>query len=322
MIRIGILGCANIAIRSILPSLKMHSSFDIVGVASRSAERANKIAAEYDCAAYTYEGLINDQNIDAIYVPLPNALHYQWIKFALQKNKHVLCEKSLGISLAEVAELSKIAISNKKVLMENFQFRFHHQFEEIKRLIDANKIGAIRLLRTTFSFPPFLDQAQNIRYSAELGGGALLDAGAYTTKISSLLIDDSLEVVGASLRYDGICNVDIGGSALLVSQSGCQAQIAFGFDSFYQCSVEILGELGKISTSRIFTAPKDLNPGLKIEDQHGTENIVLKADNHFINMLTYFSKLVLTNDYGREAKDNMLQAKLLEDIRHKALQSM
>jgi hypothetical protein len=95
-------------------------------------------------------------------------------------------------------------------------------------------------LRATFSFPPFSDLTQNIRYSAKLGGGALLDAGAYTTKISSMLIDDELQVVGASLRYDKACDVDIGGSALLVSPAGYQAQIAFGFDSFYQCSVEIL----------------------------------------------------------------------------------
>ena len=321
MIRIGILGCANIAIRSIMPSLRLHPDFQIAGVASRSSEKASRVAVQYQCKSYSYEELINDPNIQAIYIPLPNAMHYQWIKLALQKQKHVLCEKSLGVSVAEVIELSEIANQNEKILMENFQFRFHSQFIELKRLIEANTIGGIRLLRATFSFPPFSDRAQNIRYSARLGGGALLDAGAYTTKISSLLIGDELQVVGASLRCDKACDVDIGGSALLVSPAGYQAQIAFGFDSFYQCTVEILGEFGKISTSRIFTAPKDLNPLLKMENQQGSQNIVLGADDHFYNMLTYFSRLILTNDYRKETNGNIIQARLLEDIRHKALQS-
>ena len=321
MIRIGILGCANIAIRSIMPALGLHPDFQIAGVASRSSQKASSVAVQYQCKSYSYEELINDPNIQAIYIPLPNALHYQWIKLALQRQKHVLCEKSLGVSVAEVNELSEIAIENEKILMENFQFRFHSQLAEIRRLIASNTIGAVRLLRTTFSFPPFSDLTQNIRYSAKLGGGALLDAGAYTTKISSILMGDELQVVGANLRYDNAFNVDIGGSALLVSPAGYQAQIAFGFDSFYQCAVEILGEFGKISTPRIFTAPKDLNPLLRIENQQGSQDIVLEADDHFYNMLTYFSRLISTNDYCKEANGNIIQARLLEDIRHKALQS-
>ena len=138
IIKIGVLGAANIAKRSVIPEIKkLNSNYELVGIASRNKQTAKEIATEFNTKPYfSYEELLNNGNLEAIYIPLPNSLHYEYAKKSLLKGIHVLVEKSLGCNLEQVKELVQLARQNNLLLMENFQFRFHPQLEVIKKLLD------------------------------------------------------------------------------------------------------------------------------------------------------------------------------------------
>jgi len=157
---IGILGTAHIAQRSVLPALaSLPEHFRIAGVGSRSMKAAQMVASQYGCPAYdSYDTLLQDASIDTVYIPLPNGLHYEWVMKALSVGKHVLCEKSLGCTVKEVAEMVHLAEKRNLALMENFQFRFHSQFQELRRLLgldegSESRIGAIRAIHVFLVFP-------------------------------------------------------------------------------------------------------------------------------------------------------------------------
>jgi len=318
-ISIGVLGCANIAQRYIIPSICESNSFQLVGVASRSEEKADFFASTFNTKAfYNYESLL-ELDLDAVYIPLPNGLHYEWIKKALKKNIHVLVEKSLACNFSEVQELNLLAKQNGLVLMENFQFRFHKQLKFIKDEIEQGKIGEVKLLRSSFGFPPFQDK-ENIRYQKSIGGGALLDAGAYTIKISQIFLGSEIYIEGASLDKPFNKEVDISGSAYIKHKnSHVTAQIAFGFDHFYQNLLEIWGSKGKLTASRIFTAGPGIKAMVRLESSDGYDNLYELEDDHFNNMLNHFSELIHTgNGLDSEYSQNVNQARLIGEIFEKS----
>lgn len=169
MIRVLILGAANIAERSVIPALLGHTGFKIVGLATRS--KHIEIRNRYDFLIYSdYEVALNLADYDLVYIPLPTGLHYKYIKRALELEKHVWCEKSLAQNYDEIVELVNMAKQNSKVLFESFQFRFHSQLTDLKKIVEGGTLGEIRLFRSFFGFPPFKDR-DNIRYSNNLGEG-------------------------------------------------------------------------------------------------------------------------------------------------------
>jgi predicted dehydrogenase len=319
-INIGILGCANIAVRSVIPAIQeLGDNYVISGIASRSIKKANDCAKRFETKAYySYDLLLEDSNIDAVYIPLPNSLHYDYVKKAILQNKHVLVEKSLACDFDQVKHLNELAKKSGVALVENFQFRFHPQLEIIKNLISQSIIGEIRSIRSSFGFPPFPD-TDNIRYKRELCGGALLDAGAYPIKISQILLGDTISVKAANLHYDEDLNVDIWGGAYLQQNEGSLfSEIAFGFDNFYQCNVEIWGSKGKISAERIFTAPPGYVAEVNVQTNNGMDVIKVEYANHFKNMLLYFIGCVKGNN-NEEYFKNINQARLIDELRNKAI---
>jgi len=319
-INIGILGCANIAKRFVLPTLIELEEFNVVGVASRTKEKADQFSLEFNINSfYSYESLLQLEKIEAVYIPLPNSMHYEWIKKSLNKNIHVLVEKSMTCSYDEIKKLNQLAKEKNLVLIENFQFRFHSQLQYIKDLVESGRIGELRNIRVSFGFPPFFD-TDNIRYQKELGGGALLDAGAYPLKISQIFLGNDILVDGASLEIPKEKQVEIWGSAYLKQKSGkLTSQIAFGFDHFYQNSIELWGSKGKISTNRIFTAAPEFEPTILIETNDGKENIKLPSDHHFRNMLRYFYTQIITQKHMEdEYNQNINQARLINELKEKA----
>ena len=319
-INIGVLGCANIAQRFIIPTLKEMEEFNLFGIASRAKEKVDEFSKEFDTKAfYSYESLLDEKDLGAIYIPLPNSMHYEWINKALNKNLHVLVEKSMTCEFEEVKELNNLAKQKGLVLIENFQFRFHSQLQYIKELVDSGKIGELRNIRASFGFPPFAD-SDNIRYKKELGGGALLDAGAYPLKISQIFLGDDISVKSASLDTPKNKEVDIWGSAYMKQKNGnLTSQIAFGFDHFYQNNIELWGSKGKIYTNRIFTAAPGFEPTIEIETNDGKESVHLPSDHHFKNMLKYFYTQIITKEnIEDEYAQNINQARLIKELKKNA----
>jgi len=320
-INIGVLGCANIAKRSLIPAiLDLKEEYCLKGVASRSGESATACAEQFATESYTgYEELLNSGNLDAVYIPLPNALHTEWIEKALNRNIHVLVEKSLSCFFEDAQRLNQLAKEKHLGVVENFQFRFHRQLSIIKELVAEGRIGELRCVRSSFGFPPFPDN-DNIRYQKHLGGGALLDAGAYPVKIAQLFLGDEIEVKASSLYLDPEYNVDIWGGAYLQQSNGhLFAELAFGFDHYYQCTLELWGSKGKLTAPRIFTASPGFSPEILLETADGREVIAVEPDNHFRNMLMHLHRLITTGkDFDAEYEQNVVQARLLEEVKLKA----
>ncbi len=317
-ITIGVLGCADIAIRSMIPAiLESDHLYRLTGVASRSRDKAEACASRFGVRAYaSYDELLNSKNLDALYIPLPNALHAPWIEKALNRNLHILAEKPLTTSLDETARLTHQAANQGLTLLENFQFRFHQQIAEIQNRLQDGVIGDIRCMRSSFGFPMRPD-AQDIRYNKALGGGALLDAGVYPIKATQMFLGHDVDIQAASLFRDPANGIDLWGGGFLRQKRGpLFSEIAFGFGQFYQCNVEFWGTYGKLSASRIFTAPPGLDPEIIIETTGRTDIIRLPADNHFKKMLSYFYHTVYDRPTSAaEHAENIHQARLVNEFR-------
>ena len=320
-INIGVIGYAAIAERYVIPTIiELNGLFNLTGVASRSPTTANEFSLRFNKKGVVgYETLLEDESLDAVYIPLPNSLHAEWIEKALARNLHVLVEKSMACNSETVEKLNLYAKSKQLILIENFQFRFHRQLSFIKQVVLEGKIGDLRCLRSSFGFPPFSDK-NNIRYQKELGGGALLDAGAYTIKIAQEFLGTKLSVEAADMLIDESLGVDIAGGAFLKQRDGnLFSEIAYGFDHFYQCNLELWGSKGKIYTNRIFTAPPGFATEVVLETNTGKEMINLPPDHHFKNMLIHFYNMILSKiGMEEEYNQNINQSRLLAELKTKA----
>lgn len=321
-VKIGVLGCASIAKRYMLPALSdLKNHFNVIGIASRNFNKANELAGQFDTVPFDgYDAILENTDLDAVYIPLPNALHATWIEKALVKGINVLVEKPSVINYDDALNLNRLAEHTGLVLMENFQFRFHKQLECIKTMIADNYIGELRGLRSSFGFPPLPNT--DIRYKNALGGGALFDAGVYPIKVSQIFLGLDVEVMAASLSFSSRLNVDEWGGVFLRQRNGnLFAELAFGMDNFYQCNLELWGSKGKITAERIFTSPPNHEPLIHIETAKHSKSLKLPGDNHFRNMLLYFYDLVIKKERDKiknELIQNLNQARLTHEVFKKA----
>jgi hypothetical protein len=230
--------------------------------------------------------------------------------------RHVLVEKSLATNLEHVKELVEIANSKGLALMETFQFRFHPQFTAMMDMVATGAIGDLRSITAVFSFPPFKDPG-NIRYQKNLGGGALLDAGAYTLKISHILAMTKLNVLSAALHIDKARGIDLWGSAHLSdADNRVSAHLSFGFDNSYRCFAEVAGTKGRVNSERIFTAPPNFETTICQHMESGrTIQHKFAPANHFELMLAYFEKICGNREMReKEYAANLDQARLVQKV--------
>jgi predicted dehydrogenase len=313
-IKIGVIGCANVAERCMLPAIQAADDFTLVAVASRTKEKAETFADRFSCeAAVDYSHLIDRDDIDAVYIPLPTGLHEEWIMKALKKGKHVLAEKSLTTNYVSARKIIEEAEARQLLVMEDFMFEYHHQHALVKKLIKDDEIGEIRFFKSSFGFPP--RNKDDIRYNKQLGGGALLDAGGYVVKAAQMFLGSKLKLGGAFLNYDKHLGVDICGGAIFKNNKNQIAHVSFSFDNFYQCNYEIWGSKGKIIADRAFTPPPGYSPTVILEKQDHRQEFVIKPDNHFINILNEFRRALHEQDFRRHWDASLKQASLLDQIR-------
>ena len=330
MKRIGIICPSEIAFRRFLPALKEAECFEYAGVAIANKEefvgatdeiltkeraKAQTFVDNYGGKIYEgYRNLIESEVIDAVYLPLPPGLHYQWAKVALNAGKHILVEKPCTTALASTKDLLQEAQNKNLAVHENYMFAFHDQLKAVNDIVDSGEIGDVRLYRISFGFPM---RAQNdFRYNKALGGGALLDCGGYTFKYASLLLGPTAKMKYAqSNNIDGF-NVDMYGSAALVNDKGVTAQVAFGMDHNYKCELEVWGSKGTIYTNRILTAPAGFTPEVIIRKGNDEERRNLPADDAFKKSILHFSHCIENSETRKENYQTLLrQATLVEEFK-------
>lgn len=333
IIRLGILSPSDIAFRRFLPALKLCNNFAFEGVAiANSDEWYSNVNSNYDLIEKRekekaenilkifggnlfigYESLLESPGIDAIYIPLPPALHYQWAKKALEYGKHVLVEKPCTTNVTDTKYLIELARKKNLALHENYAFCYHNQIDIIKNIIYNCIIGELRQIRAMFSFP--YRGASDFRYQKSLGGGALFDCAGYPIKLSAMLLGETARVVSASLNAVKEHDVDVFGSAMLINDKGISSLISFGMDNVYKCELEICGSEGYIFAPRIFTPPPDLEPPIFLNGYKEENLVKTKADDQFYNSLEHFQKII-ENDELRETlfKEIEFQAKLIQQV--------
>jgi predicted dehydrogenase len=211
----GVLGTASIAITRTIPALLRAPSATLMALASRDTERSCKAAQALGIPrAYgSYEELLADPDIDAVYIPLPNVLHFSWCERALEADKHVLCEKPLCLSASDVARLCALRDRSGNHIEEAFGFRNHPQWSKLGQLIRSDAIGKVRAAHATLA-KQFLDPA-DIRNQPSAGGGAIYDLGSYAISAFNLVFQRAPVRVVAALEYDPVFGVDRLSSALL-----------------------------------------------------------------------------------------------------------
>lgn len=327
--RIGVICPSDIAQRRFLPALSGIDDFTFAGVAvadkcewegatdeiiEKEYEKATAIVNTFSGKIFNgYNAIIQSDIIDALYLPLPPALHYKWALSALENGKHVLVEKPFTTSLIETKILISLAQQNKLAVHENYMFGFHSQIDAIKKIIEGGDIGEVRLYRICFGFP--LRALNDFRYNKELGGGALLDAGGYTVKLATLLLGNKVRVTASNLNYLPGFNVDMYGSATLVNEEGTTVQVAFGMDNSYKCDLEVWGSKASLFTGRILTAPPGYEPELVVKHNNESKTIKLPSDDAFRKSIIHFNECVEKPELReKNYADILLQAKLIDEF--------
>ncbi|GAC1627388.1 MAG: Gfo/Idh/MocA family oxidoreductase [Ktedonobacteraceae bacterium] len=263
----GILGPGFIATRAIIPALLQVPHATVRAVASRDAQRAATTASQFGIErAYAgYQALLDDPDIDIVYIALPNSLHAEWTIRAAQAGKHVLCEKPLAISVAECDQMIAACHRASVLLMEAVMYRFHPRMLALQQLLTAGELGTLHFLHTAFSFP--FQTPDNYRAHKEYGGGALLDVGSYCINAIRWLTNLEPRSVHAQSSYSQ--EIDISTSAILGFEQNILAHMQCSFAAAEHQVVEVVGSTAAVSVPLAFTAWKDDGTSLLL--QRGAE---------------------------------------------------
>ncbi|MCK2244439.1 MULTISPECIES: Gfo/Idh/MocA family protein [unclassified Crossiella] len=314
-LRLGVLGYAGIARRRVLPAVGRTPGIKIAAIASRDKDRAAAATAVFGgCPVHGYEELLARADVDAVYVPLPAALHAEWVAAALRAGKHVLAEKPLTTDAAGTAELLALAARSGLVLMENIMFVHHAQHAEALALLADGAIGQVQVFQSCFAIPPL--PPGDIRYQSDLDGGALWDVGVYPLRAASLFLGGSLEVIGAFLT-PGARGVDVAGAALLRAAGGVAAHLTFGFEHAYRSMYEVWGDEGRLSVEHAFTPPADHRPTLHLRRGPDVKEIVLEPDDQVANTIAAFVAAVRAG-VSPAMESSLELARLLAEVRSRA----
>jgi len=338
MIRIGIICPSEIAFRRFLPALKQCENIQYVGVAYSSKEewfgiesdqidfqtaekiikaekeKADRFVENYGGKIFSgYEKMLCSGEIDAVYIPLPPALHYQWAINALEQGLHVFVEKPSTTSLEDTEKLVNVAKEKSLALHENYMFVFHSQLDAVSKVVASGEIGKVRLYRVDFGFPK--RAIEDFRYNKKLGGGALLDCGGYTLKYANMLLGTDAKINCANVTYQEGFEVEISGAAQMSNFKREVLQLAFGMDNDYRCNIDIWGSTGTLTSKRILTAPEGFKPSYTISRNGVCETYEMEADDAFRKSIERFMECI-QNEHVREKNYNELlhQEKMVDEF--------
>src|ERR1700761_5298167 len=246
-LRIGILGAARIAPAALISPAQENAAVTVAAVAARDSSRARAYADKHGIASVrdSYESLIDDPDIDAIYNPLPNGLHGRWTRAALPAGKHVLCEKPFTANAAEAREIAELAADSDRVVMEAFHYGYHPLTLRAEEIIASGELGKLRRVEAALCFP--LPRFSDIRYNYSLAGGATMDAGCYAVDMVRTFGDSTPEVVSAQAKLHG-SDVDRAMTAELRFAGGHTGRVRCSMWSLnlLQLSAKVVGDRGEL----------------------------------------------------------------------------
>jgi predicted dehydrogenase len=257
IVRWGVLSTAAIGMQKVTPAMQRASNGEVVALASRDGERARRAADELGIATAhsSYDALLEDPEVDAVYVPLPNDQHAEWTIRAAKAGKHVLCEKPLAMSVAQAEQMVAACAEAGVLLQEAFMYRHHPTWEYAVQLVREGAIGRLEAVQTYFSY--FNDDPTNIRNRVENGGGAVMDIGCYAINAARLLFEAEPVEVRSAVRRDPEMGIDTLTSAVLTFPDGGQSSFTVGIRSEPYQRVHAVGTQGRLEVEIPFNIPPD-----------------------------------------------------------------
>lgn len=294
-LRWGVLSTAKIGTQKVIPAMQLSEYCEIAAIASRNLAKAQEIAGQLHIPkAYgSYEAMLADNQIDVVYISLPNQLHVPWSVKALAAGKHVLCEKPISMNITEAEELYNTAQKYPQLkIMEAFMYRFHPQWKMARQLVVDGKIGELNTIQSFFSYNNI--DPSNIRNRLECGGGGLMDIGCYCISLARFIFNEEPQRVSGVLEYDPQFKVDRLTSGLLEFKNGTSTFTCATQLTPYQ-RVNIFGSEGRIEIEIPFNAPSD--KPCRIWHQRGSdiEEIIFDVCDQYTIQGDLFSQSVINN---------------------------
>jgi predicted dehydrogenase len=310
-LRWGVLGCARITRRGLIPGLNESRSSVLEALASRNEATAREWAAEFGVPkAYgSYEAVIADPEIDAIYIPLPNELHREWVCAAADAGKHILCEKPLALDLPEARAMVDYCRERNVVLREAFMWRHQPRTAELLRRVADGAIGQLRLVRVAFSF--VIDMG-DWRLDPARGGGALWDVGCYGVNAARLFAGSEPESI-AAVGHFGPTGVDLSLGIALKFPTDVIGLIDCSFEQPFRCSFELVGSTGRIEVPDAFLPPE--TPVAHLVGPDGPTEWTFPGTNQYAAMVDAFAEAVETKGQGgAPGEDGLAQMAVLDAV--------
>ena len=286
----GVLGAANIAIAQMIPAIQQSQSGHLAAIASRDSEKSSELAKRFRIDRFygSYDEILADPRVDAIYLPLPNHLHCEWSIKAAQAGKHVLCEKPLAMDVDECRRMIQAAASNDVLLVEAFWYRYHPQHQVVWEVLQEGRLGEIRVVSAylrgnIYSLPT------TIRFSREFGGGTLMDGGCYPVNLCRWICQREPKVVTAFFGFDPVHKVDITFNGVLDFGGNQYGVVQSLFHHGLRKSrYEVLGERGFLSIDPFLTADHgSATVRLWVNDQ--TSEYAVPPTNAFVSQVDAFA---------------------------------
>jgi predicted dehydrogenase len=269
-LRWGVLGASNIALVAVIPAIQASTNGRVVALATRDSGKTDLASLGIERIHQSYEALLGDPNVDAVYIPLPNSMHLEWVTRAAEAGKAILCEKPLALDAGEARQLADICARRKVPLMEAFMYRFHPQTRRVHQLVRDGALGELREVQAHLSVDILSDRdPTNIRFNPRLGGGTLLDMGCYTVDLSRQIFGETPSRVRAWNHIDPSLGVDVSMAAILEFSGGRIALPSSSFLAGAQGTYTIVGSKG------VITVPRGFIPGL---GSRVPEGLVIVAD--------------------------------------------
>ena len=315
-VRIGVIGCSTIAKISTIPAILKSTYANVEFIGSTSKKKAKEYSSEFGVKKYgSYEDVLNDSNVDVVYISTPIGTHEEWILKAAKAGKHILCEKSSTTSFLSAKKIIDVCAENNVRLMEGFMFRFHPSHEKVKKILNDGGLGKLFAFYGMYGFPPI--EKNNIRYDKSLGGGILNDAGCYTICASRILFESEPIGIFCKLSLDKEFQVDTKASIMMNFDQERSSQSVLGYDLFYQSAYSIWGSNGFLNLSRAYNVSPNMAVILNVKTNDVEKKLNIEPVDHFELMINAFVKELKnpdTSSFNFE-EDLLNQARVMEAAR-------
>ncbi len=313
-IKIGVLGVSNHLLKRIILPLNNIANGCIYAIASRNEENSEQFAKQFGIPKFygSYDALLDDPDINAVYIPLPNHLHLNWIKEAALRGKHIICEKPITLDASEAVKALNYANSNNVLLQEAFMYKHHPQWIHAFNIVRTNQIGQVKYIRTSFAYNN--PNPKNIRNIKEYGGGALMDIGCYAISLSRLIIQQEPTQVIALMEQDNSFKTDVLSTAIL-DFNGIHSLFTVSTLAEANQSVEIVATDGIIKIHVPFNTYVDTKSKITISTAQGSRDIDFDVCDHYGLMFENFCNRIIENKLDNtEVQDTINNMKVIDAL--------